>query len=100
MPGPVVIAKLVAKPGQGDDLVKVMTSVVDAVASSEDETDVYACHRSIDDPDVVWFYERYRDDAAAEVHRTGEALRSAGPRIAPLLAGRPEIIRCQIVHEK
>jgi quinol monooxygenase YgiN len=99
MPGPVVFAKLVAKQGKGDELLDLLSEMVTAVAAEEGTTG-YACHRSVEDPDVFWFYEQYRDREALGTHSSGEALRAAGAKFGDLLGARPEIHVTELVRAK
>ncbi len=87
-----VLAKLTAKPGNRDQVVAILS---DMVAAVEDEpgTVTYALHTANDDDVTIWFYERYTDDTALAAHSAGDAMKALGPRLAGLMAARPEIIR-------
>ncbi|HTN80028.1 MAG TPA: putative quinol monooxygenase [Acidimicrobiales bacterium] len=84
------IAKLTAQSGKRDELVTAFKPLLDAV-QSEEGTLVYILHKDNRDEDVLWFYEVYTDDAALSAHSTSDAMKSVGPALAPLLAGRPEM---------
>jgi quinol monooxygenase YgiN len=92
-----VLAKLVAAPGKRDDLVAVLSAQV-ALVNDEAGTEVYALHTAGDDD--VWFYELYTNDDAFAFHGTTDAIKALGPKLAGLLAGRPEIIKLQPVVAK
>jgi quinol monooxygenase YgiN len=85
-----VIAKLVTLPGKRDDVVAVLSAMVDDV-KAEVGTEVYALHTQNDDDVTIWFYERYVDKAALGVHGATDAMKALGPKLAGLLAGRPEL---------
>lgn len=90
MPQIAVLAKVTAKEGQRDALIEAFAPVQQAV-DAEEGTLVYAMHTSTDEPDVVWFYELYADQEAFTAHGKSEAMKAAGPSLAPLMAGRPEL---------
>jgi quinol monooxygenase YgiN len=94
-----VIAKLTAQPGKRDELVAVLSAQVDLVAT-EAGTLIYALHTDLKDEQAVWFYELYTDGDALSFHGGTDAMKALGPKIAPLLAGRPEIIRMNPVVAK
>lgn len=79
------IAKFRAKPGQRDALVDALRPMFEQV-KSEPGTLLYMMHTSPDEPDAVWFYERYADAAAFEHHRTTPAHDRALEAIKPFLA--------------
>jgi quinol monooxygenase YgiN len=85
-----VIAKINAQPGKRDELVQVLQGALDT-AQAEEGTLVYLLHADTADPDVLWMYEVYADDAALGAHTSSDAFKALGPSIAPLLAGRPEL---------
>jgi quinol monooxygenase YgiN len=84
----VVTATLKAKSGKGDELAALLGGLVDAVAD-EDGTEQFVIHRVADDPDTVFFYEVYRDQAALDTHRQNPALSAGGAALGELLDGRP-----------
>jgi quinol monooxygenase YgiN len=95
----VVLAKLTAVEGKRPELVDVLRSMVTAT-ETEAGTLLYAMHTAIDDEVTVWFYERYRDADALTEHSTSEAMKAVGPRLAGLIAGRPELIMLNDVASK
>jgi quinol monooxygenase YgiN len=99
MPKMAVVAKLVAKPGMGDDLAKAMGKLIDAV-EDEPGTEVYVMHRSAQDPDAVWFYELYTDAAANGVHSGSETMKQMFTDLADIIGGRPEITLLEPVAGK
>lgn len=93
------IVRFVAQSGQRDALIAALRPMFEAVRS-EPGTLLYLMHTSPADPDVVWFYERYADEAAFEVHRTTKAHDEALLAIGPLLASPPEIHYLDLVASK
>lgn len=93
------IVRFVAHPGQRDALITALRPMFETVRS-EPGTLLYLMHTSPADPDVVWFYERYADEAAFEVHRTTQAHDDALIAIGPLLASAPEIHFLELVASK
>jgi len=99
MTGPALIAKLTSKPGEREALTAVLRKIV-AGTETEPGTVTYLLHHDDDNEDVVWFYEQYESAAALDVHGTSETMAAAGPELAPLLAGRPELTTLTVVAGK
>jgi quinol monooxygenase YgiN len=95
----VVLAKLTAVEGKRTEVVSVLTAMVEH-ARSETGTEVYAMHTAADDDVTVWFYERYTDEGALTSHSTSDTMKALGPKLAGLVAGRPELIRLNDVVAK
>ncbi len=87
-----ILAKLSAVEGKREELVNILAAQVGLV-TDEKGTEIYALHVAADDETTVWFYELYVDQAAFAYHGTTEAMKALGPKLAGLLAGRPEIIK-------
>lgn len=85
-----VIAKIPAAPGKRAELVAALQAALDN-AAGEEGTLVYILHEDANDPDAVWFYERYTDGAALQAHSTSDAFKKIGASLAPLMGGRPEL---------
>ena len=85
-----LVARMTAAEGKRDELVEAFGAIYDAVAG-EEGTEIYALHLDAGDPNVVWFYELYRDMDALSAHGTSEAMAAAGPQLSSLMAGRPEL---------
>jgi len=62
------------------------------LALGEARTDVWLVNASPTEPEVVWVYEAYADEAAKRVHESGEAYVRARARTGELLARPPEAI--------
>jgi quinol monooxygenase YgiN len=99
MPRIGVIAKLTAAEGRRDDLVEAFGAMFPAV-EKEEGTELYILHKSMDDDDVVYFYEMYTGEAALGAHSTSDTMKEVGGSLRGLLAGRPEIIRLEPVRAK
>jgi quinol monooxygenase YgiN len=93
MAKPAILAKLTAQDGKRDELVAAFGRMLDHVRANEAGTEVYVLHTDDVEPNVVWFYELYADDAALGAHSTSDTMKSVGKDLGPLLAGRPVITR-------
>lgn len=85
-----VVAKIPAAPGRRDELVAALQTALDT-ARGEPGTEYYILHADAKDPDVLWMYELYTDQAALDAHMGSEAFKALGPAIGPLLGGAPEL---------
>lgn len=68
------------------------------VAEREDGTLVYLLYEDVANPDRLWSYERYVDEAAVEAHRPHA--REAVAAVAHLLVAPPEVINARLVGGK
>ena len=64
-----VVATIRAAKGKDAALAALLTEQVGVVLKSEPGCLVYRLHRSTKDPELFFFYEVYRDEAAFELHR-------------------------------
>lgn len=94
-----VIAKIVAQEGKRDELLAVFSSNMPNI-EAEAGTTIYAMHADLSDEVTVWFYELYADGDALAAHGNSDAMKALGPKLAPLLAGRPEIKRLNPISAK
>ncbi len=85
-----VIAKVTAKEGMRDELASAFRFALDQVAD-EPGTLVYVLHADSGDANVLWFYETYTDQASLLAHSGADWFKELGPRVAPFMAGRPEL---------
>ena len=90
MPKHAIFAKFTAQPGKGEELVEALSPMFDTVPG-EPGTEVYVLHTSPNEPDVVWFYEIYTDDASFKSHGGSDAFKGVMAKAGPLLSGRPEV---------
>jgi quinol monooxygenase YgiN len=100
MAKPALIAKITAAEGKRDDVIAVFRKAIDYVSASEPGTEVYVLHTDDRNADVVYFYELYADKDALSTHGGSDMMASVGKELAPLLAGRPELIRLTPVGGK
>ena len=96
----VVIAKLKAKPGAGDDLAAKFSEMVAWVTENEAETLTYICNRSTNDPDEFVFFERYPDPAALGAHSSSDRFKAFVGEIQPLLDGGMQVEMLEEVAAK
>ncbi len=87
----VVIAKLKAREGKGDELAAKFVEMVEWVTENEADTLTYICNRSGKDPDSFVFFERYPDQAALGAHSSSPRFQEFVGEIQGLLAGGMEV---------
>jgi quinol monooxygenase YgiN len=87
----VVIARIRAKSGQGDELEVHLRRIVEWVTENEAGTLTYVCSRSTKDADTFTFFERYADQSAFDAHVASREFAAFGKQIGGLLAAAPEI---------
>ena len=85
-----IIAKIRSAPGKRTELAKQFETAIDNV-QNEPGTLTYILHEDAKDEDLLWFYETYTDQAAAETHGKAEWMKALGPKLGPLMAGRAEL---------
>lgn len=85
-----VIARLKSKPGARDEMLEALGALVVA-AESEPGTLAYVFHEALDDPDVVWAYELYTDQAALDTHSASTAMAEMIGAIGHLVAEAPQL---------
>lgn len=66
------VAKFVLEPGKRDEALKILRPMFDQV-EKEPGALLYLMHVDPSDENVIWFYERYVDDAAFEFHSSTPA---------------------------
>lgn len=82
--------RLPLKPGVRAEAATAFQVAVDNV-QSEADTLVYILHEEEADPDALFVYELYTDQAALIAHSSADWFKSFGPTLAPFMAGRPEM---------
>src|SRR5262249_57375939 len=72
------------------------------VAATEDEPGTLQCDLSegTTDANVLWFYERYADQAAFEAHIGSAAMAEAGGALGGLLSAPPDMRAVEAVRSK
>jgi len=83
--------KLVAQPGQRDELLSALREMLPAV-QQEEGTEIYSFHRDRSDDNTVWIFEMYSDDAALALHSSSEALKDLLGALATLVAEPPLMV--------
>jgi quinol monooxygenase YgiN len=100
MPKISLVVKITALPGRRDELVDVLTGLIEH-AETEVGTEMYVPNLDEDDDDVIWFYEIYADADARDSHRSSPVMtKVAGPALQTLLAGPPETHVCRLAGGK
>lgn len=85
-----VLAKMVAKDGRRDEAVSALQALIEQ-AGSEEGTEVYVMHVSDADPNVIWFYELYRDGDSLAGHGASDVMKRVGGELRDVMSARPEI---------
>lgn len=80
----VMIATMKSHPGKRDEL-KAQFADMFAAAAAEPGTQAYTLIEG-DDPDTLYFFEQYADQAAMDAHMAGPTLAELYPKIGPFLA--------------
>lgn len=86
-----VIATLIVAEGKNAEFEAVFAELSAAVKANEPGNEFYSLTRSRANPQVYKVLERYVDQAALDLHGRTDYFRAAGPKLAPCLAGAPEI---------
>lgn len=94
-----VIAKLTAAEGKRGEAVAVLSAQVGLV-NEETGTEIYALHTDDSDEVTIWFYELYSDAESLANHSGSPAMAALGPKLAGLMAARPQIMRLSPVTAK
>jgi len=85
-----VVARIRAAKGKEAALAALLTEQVGVVLKSEPGCVVYRLHRSVKDPELFYFYEVYKDDAALEAHRAAPHFLQFARKELPKIADRVE----------
>lgn len=97
--GVAVIAEVRARAGQRKALLTAIRQVLGSVRG-EQGCEHYVVHTDDGDPDVVWFYERYRDPAARAEHGASDAIVELRRALGDLVAAAPRIVVMHPVMDK
>lgn len=92
-----VVATIRIKDGEQAGFEEVARNLVGLVRENEPDCLYYALHRS-DDPLAYVFVERYTGLDAIENHRNSAHFKEWGAKMAPHMAGRPEIMRLEEIE--
>jgi quinol monooxygenase YgiN len=86
-----IIGKFVAKPGRGGELLEALRAEEPII---RDEPRTLCCVINVDakEPDVIWAFEMFTDEAGWREHEDNPAIGPIAARVIPLLA-EPFMIR-------
>lgn len=90
MPPFAAVVKMILRPGRRSEAVSVFESYL-PVVEDEPGTVVYVLAEDSADGDVLWVYEQYVDEQAAETHLGTAAYAQAMGALKELMAARPEV---------
>jgi quinol monooxygenase YgiN len=93
------VVRLTAAEGRRDEAVATLGKLVEA-AESEPGTLQYVLHTDTADPDVIWFYELYADQAGFEAHATSTTMAHVMGSLGGLLDGPADMRKLEIVRRK
>jgi quinol monooxygenase YgiN len=93
------VVKLTAAEGKRDEALAVLGKLVDA-AQGEPGTVQYVMHTDSTDPNAIWFYEVYADEAAFQAHAGSSAMAEAMGALGGLLGGPPDMRKLEVVAHK
>lgn len=85
-----LIVKLPAAEGKGAELAEAFKAAFEHVAK-EDGTRYYILHQDVSNSDVLWIYEMYENQDAANAHMAADWFAPFGKSLAPFMGGRPEM---------
>jgi quinol monooxygenase YgiN len=91
-----IVATLKVKPGMEAEFEALATQLVSQVRAHEPGCTLYVLHRA-ETAGTYVFIERYVDDAAFEVHRKTEHMRTLGRKMGDYMDGRAELMRLREV---
>ena len=86
----VISAVFQAKPGCEAELESALRAMIAPVGKESGALD-YALHRAPDDAARFFFYEKYRDQAAVDLHLATPYLKALLDKVPALCAGAPVI---------
>jgi len=86
-----VIATLTVADGKNDEFEAVFADLATAVRANEPGNVFYTLTRSRSNPQVYKVLEQYIDQDALKTHGSSDYFKAAGPKLAPCLAGAPEV---------
>lgn len=81
--------KVTLKDGCVDDFLAAVEPVAAAARDNEPGTLEYRIHTA--DGNVVWFYERYADEAAMAVHAQSPEIAELFGKVGSMIEGAPEM---------
>lgn len=85
-----LIAKLPAAEGKGAELAAAFKVAFEHV-SKEEGTRYYILHADATNADLLWIYELYENQDAANAHMAADWFAPFSKSLAPFMGGRPEM---------
>jgi quinol monooxygenase YgiN len=86
-----LIVKMKTLPGKRDEALAALMVVMPS-AEAEEGTEVYSFHTDMADPDTLWVFELYTDDAALGAHGQSPAVAELFGTLGDLLAEPPMMV--------
>ena len=86
-----IVATIRVQEGKGQEFEGVFLELAAAVKANEPGCRMYQLTRSRTEPNTYKVLEIYDSEEALAAHRATEHMRAIGPRMAPAMAGRPDI---------
>ena len=86
-----IVANLTIHEGKNEEFEAVFAELQSAVAANEPGNNFYALHRSRESETAYVVLEQYADQAALDVHRASDHMKTIGARLGPCMAGRPKV---------
>ena len=84
-----IVATLKIQEGKNAEFEAVANQLVEKVNANEDGAIYYDLFKQ--DDNTYIFLEKYKDQAAVEIHRNTDYYKSLGAQMGPFLAGKPDI---------
>ena len=86
-----VVATLKVAEGKGGEFEAVFRDLAAQVRANEPGNKMYQVFKSKADGNTYVVMEVYADQAALEAHGKSDHFKAAGPKIGPMLGGKPDI---------
>jgi quinol monooxygenase YgiN len=86
-----IVATIKIQPGKNAELESVAKELMAAVRKNEPGNKYYQFFKSKTDETTYVVMEMYEDAAAVEAHRSSDHFKTIGSKMAPAMAGRPDV---------
>jgi len=93
------VVKLTAAEGKRDEALATLGKLVEAT-NAESGTLQYVMHTETADPNVIWFYELYADQAAFETHVASPTMAEVMGSLGGVLDGPADMRQLDVVLRK
>ena len=94
-----IVAKITIQEGKTEEAIAAFQPMLAAV-EDEESTVRYILHTDASNPNLLWFYEQYVDQAALEAHGGSDTMKAVGMAMRGIAAARPEITVLEVVGGK